>query len=244
MKSALTGEAEIAARIRRELQALQRSRAKMNLELISMLGGNPETLATVVEQVREKDIIISQPSSGALTRPLAGGDRVRLCFAASGGISTGEARVLGRIKMQSGGKGMFFGYRVSIPTQMQTVERRQHPRIPFEYGSEPMVHLTSSTDGASEEARASLSGHMQDISIGGAQVRIDGSAPPIKPGARMMLISDFPMPVGSVNHPVTVQRVERDPNTGVTRLGLQFATRIPNLAAFLETLQARRTRRG
>lgn len=240
MKSALSGDAEIAARVRRELQALQRSRAKLIVTVTNPVTNEQESLATMVEQVREADLIISQPSSGAATRPLATGERVQLQFATAGGLTGGEARVLGRIKLPSGGKRMFFGYRVTVPEFLRTIERRQHERIRMERGSAPIVHLLPTIDGE-RDPTATLTGHILDISLGGTQVLV-AEPVAIKQGDKLKLDAEFPPPVGAVVHPVTVMRVEKDPNTNETRVGLHFSAPVPNLDQLIEQLKLRPTR--
>jgi c-di-GMP-binding flagellar brake protein YcgR len=243
MKQALSGEAEVIASIRKELSALQRSRAKVTLQLVGPNAPN-ESLASVIEHVRANDIVISQPSSGALTRPLAAGERVRIMFATSSGLNAGESRVIGRIKLPSGAGGTFFGYRLSIPVSLHTVDRREFRRIPMEKTSAPLVHLAMKNESNAGMACASASGSIMDISMGGMQVRLDGSAGPINPGSSVTIIADFPPPVGSINHPAKVVRFDHDPQTGLTRLGLQFEAPIPNLARFLSQFEKRSARRG
>ena len=242
VKSALTGEAEMALQVRRELEAMQRSRAKLHIEIATAGGAAREALASSVEQVRDDDVIISQPSSGATTRPLAAGERVLLQFTAGGGVVVGAARVLGRIKLPSGGKRMFFGYHVTIPDRFQIIERRQHERITLDEETAPQVHLMRATPTA--EPRTPFSATLVDISVGGAQVRIDADAPMVLHEAKLLLVADFPMPVGSIVHPVTVMRVTQDANSGATRLGLQFDAPVPNLDQFLEVLKTRQARRS
>jgi c-di-GMP-binding flagellar brake protein YcgR len=243
VKSTLSGEAEVTAHVRRELQAMQRSRSRLVLEIVSPATTQREALATVVEQVRDQDIIISQPSAGAHTLPLAAGERVMLHFPVSGGVNAGEARVLGRIKLPSGGKRMFFGYRLTIPTRFQTIERRLHPRYMFDKAIAPHVRLVPTTNDSSEPAPA-LSGVLVDISLGGAQVKIEGDAPAVKLGTKLVVSAELPKPVGAIEHPVTVMRTEHDSIANMTRVGLQFDVAVPNLPQLLALLQSLNARRG
>jgi len=244
MKQALNGEAGSSAMVRKELQAMQRSREKLTLEPLSAPSSSSDALACVVEQVRENDLVISQPSAGALTRPLATGERLALSFASSRGLCTGEARVLGRIKLPSGGNKLFFGYRLSMPERLDVLDRRGHRRIPLDRGVAPHVHLMTLPGETTDVLCASISGSIVEISLSGMQVKLDGSAGPVNPGSKLILNADFPLPVGTISHPVKVVRFDHDPQTGVTRLGLKFESPVPNLPQFLTAYESRMARRG
>ncbi len=242
VRSTLTGEAEAAQAVRRELEALQRSRAKLVIEVTKPGSAEPEALTTIVEQVRDEDIVISQPSAGALNRPLATGERVLLRFTLATGVNVGESRSLGRIKLPSGGKRMFFGYRLSIPPRFETLDRRDHRRVALDEATAPVVHLTPVSQD-DEAPRPSCSATMMDISLSGVQVKLETEHALFNVGDAMQLIADFPMPVGSIVHPVVVTRLEHDASERTTRAGLQFTAPVPNLEQFLETLQSRLARR-
>jgi hypothetical protein len=242
MKSAFSGEADVSASVRRELEAMQRLRSKLVVEVMNPARTTRETLAAIVEQVRDQDVVISQPSTGALTRPLAAGERVVLQLPAPGGVNAGEARVLGRIKLPSGGKRMFFGYRLTIPERFQFIERRLHPR--FALGRAALRAQLAPIADETAEVSAALSGLLVDISLGGAQVMLEGEAAAPKPGTTLTLTANFPAPVGSIAHPVTVARAEHDASTNVTRIGLQFDAPVPNLDAFLDVLKSANARKG
>lgn len=244
VKQALNGEGDVAAQVRMELHALQRSRGKLSLDVKNQATSQVEVLASVIEHVRDGDIVISQPSLGAFTRQLATGEQVRISFASSNGLCSGESRVLGRIKMQSGGKGLFFGYRLAIPERLNAVDRREHRRIKMSEGSGSQVHLATVSPKGSGISCVSVSGSIIEMSQSGMQVKLDGSAGPINPGSSLMLMANFPPPVGQVNHPVKVARFDHDPQTGVTRLGLKFEAPIPNLGRFLALYEQRSARRG
>src|SRR6185369_160752 len=123
----LSGDAEHMS-VRDILLAVQRSRQPIELRSTGP-GGSQTIMSATIEQVREHDIVISQPSVGGFTRQLTTDERLSLrLFERQRGHLEGQVGCLGRIKVPSGSQTMLYGYTLSLPSQLTPSERREEIR--------------------------------------------------------------------------------------------------------------------
>ena len=234
---ALGGEGAVRLSPRQILQAAQRDRLKVALEIVAPAPGQSTVLATTIEQVRDDDFVINQPSIGGLTHPLAFGEELRLSFHNRSVHHSAMTRCLGRVKIPAGGNQMLFAYRLEMPAMMRSEDRRQHPRIdlPLDLGCEAHLYAPA-CDGP-------VLGTMLDISMGGARIRTSMALDKIQIGQEIYLKSMLPEPVGLLDELVHVMRMEDDPRSEGATIGVAFTRRINGLAELIRMTQARLARR-
>src|SRR5262245_36358360 len=115
------------------LRQAQQERTKVSLEVTS--GKRAVLMVTHIEQVRDDDLIVSQPTVGGQHHPLAFGEDLRLSLVVNGEYFAGRTRCLGRIKIPggapaaNGAEPMIHAYRLELPTLMGNDNRRRFPRV-------------------------------------------------------------------------------------------------------------------
>src|SRR5262245_4601231 len=112
---ALSGGADPHDAVRSALRAALRARAKVSLDTLNP-AQQSIVMSASLEQVRDEDFVISQPSIGGLTHPLAFGEELRIGFQNYSKHHSAITRCLGRIRIPSGsGKLTLFAYRLALP---------------------------------------------------------------------------------------------------------------------------------
>ena len=235
MVSALGGAGSAQDYVRQVLQTAQRARTRISLEVIS--GGRPQAvvMTTFIEQVRENDVVVSQPSIGGLTHPLAFNETLRLSFFSSGLHHSGQTRCLGRVKVPSGGasaSSTLFAYSLAFPIEIASEDRRTQPRVTLAFDVTPEAHLYA------PGSTGPLLGTLADVSMSGASIRTAMAPAGIAPGQEIHLKAMLPEPVGLVDEMVQVARVNGDSRTGQNVIGVSFNRRIPGLAELIRGTQA------
>jgi hypothetical protein len=241
MFNALAGQAGSREYVRQVLHAAQRTRARVAMEVVN--GGRPQAvvMTTFIEQVRENDIVVSQPSIGGLTHPLAFNETLRMGLFCQGLHHTGQTRCLGRVKVPSGGAGgsansTLFAYSLAWPEEIVSEDRRSEPRISLSFDVSPEAHLYApGSDGP-------LLGSLSDVSMVGASIRTAMAPAGFQPGQEIHLKALLPEPVGLVDEIVHVARVAGDTRTGQNVIGVAFGRRIPGLAELIRGTQLREQR--
>lgn len=238
MFGALAGQGSSPADVLRLLQSAQRSRVRVSLEVIGSSRPQNVFMTTFIEQVRDSDIVVSQPSIGGLTHPLAFNETLRLSFFAQGLHHTGQTRCLGRVKVPSGGGGrqMLFAYSLALPEQLTSEDRRSEPRVSLSFDVNPEAHLYG------PDSEGPVLGSIADVSMTGARICTPMNGAGIQPGQEIHLKAMLPEPVGLVDEIVHVARVESDSRTGQNTIGIAFARRIPGLAELIRGTQTREQR--
>ncbi len=239
------GSAQMQA-IREQLSAAQRARARVELQQMSLTGEvvqNGKTSVTMVEQVREEDFIISQPILEGRPYPLATREHFQMGFFGSDGRMTGDIQVLSRYKMSSGASGvsgqerMFYGYRMSLPEQLVSGERRFDYRVLVGYDIAPDMELRT-TDGTLPYV-----GVLEDISEGGAKVRCRNAADKLEIGQYAYLNIDLPDPVGYVSALSRICSIKPSKVQGQTCVTLAFDKPIEALGEFIRHADIKRVAR-
>jgi c-di-GMP-binding flagellar brake protein YcgR len=224
---ALSGE-DSMDEARELLRTAYADRVKLKLEPLKTSVENATVMTATIEQVRQDDVIISQPVIGGVARPLVAGETLRISLSLkSAGRLSGEVEVLGRHKIPSGGNEPLQGYRLSLPEELGDEDRRSSKRR--EMASNLAREVELYRGGKDEPIR----GVVQNLSIGGMQIRTHDSEPRLRPGERVRLVVHLPPPVGGLNRMVTVARLAGNRNPRHRVIGIAFEREIPGLAELL-----------
>jgi len=230
--SALGGQSAVRDSVHATMQEAQRLRTKIALEVIS--GARGSVLATVIEQLDGESLIISQPSVGGLTHPLAFGETMKISFSQNNQHHVGQCRCLGRVKIAAGNghpEHLLFAYRLSMPESLQVEDRRREPRVNVDLGRTIEAQLYS------PRLQGPLLGTVQDISMTGARIRSAMGVGSVASGHELFLKSMMPEPIGLVDEVVDVVRVEIDPTTGEHTIGIAFRRKVQGLEEFIRQHQ-------
>ena len=233
VKRALGAGPNAKDRVRLLLKAAYRARTTLDLEPLNQTGFHKLVLAATIEQVRDDDLIISQPLIGALNHPLATGEELLISFGVDsvGGVS-GKTQALGRVQVPSGGPRLLYGYRLAMPTVLRAVERRQHRRVTFGSNPPPAAALYP------RPKDAPLRGILMDISIRGMLIRILHEPEcELALQQRVHLSVQLPPPVGVIDENVTVVRVAPSANRTNNYIGVAFDGEVKGLADLVRRLE-------
>lgn len=108
----------VGAEVRaRAVAAIKRAQSH-TIELVADTRDPSDAYTAIIEQTRDADFIISQPSAGGLTHPLRTREQFLITIETLKGKLTGRSHVIGRYKTPSGGTGTIFGYRMSMPVEL------------------------------------------------------------------------------------------------------------------------------
>ena len=213
---------------RQLLQAACQGRIKLKLEQLKTHVPNATIMTATIEQVSEDELIISQPVINGVARPLVNGEELRLSFSIkSVGHLIGETEVLGRYKIPSGGDDPLRGYRLSLPGELFEDDRRASRR------KTSSLNLAREVEVYRRDGDDPIRGVVQNLSVGGMQIRTHDSTPQLRPGQRVRIIVHLPPPVGGVNRMVTVARLAGKRNPRHRVIGIAFEREIPGLAELL-----------
>ncbi|MCZ6494368.1 MAG: PilZ domain-containing protein [Planctomycetota bacterium] len=237
MRRTLAGEPTSGQEVRRALLAAQRAGNRLELEPAALAPEDATPMVARIEQVRAGDFIISQPSIGVFTHPLATGEQLRLSFVGSEGRVSGLTKSLGRIKIASGGTGMLYGYRLALPEALRENDERKFERMTIGFDLAPEVRLFSH-DGA-QAAR----GNVQDLSRGGMQIRCHEVSPRSAVGQRVRLDVLLPQPVGEVAAMATIVRLGAGLHSRQQIIGVEFEKEVQGLSELIGEVNTRRARR-
>ncbi len=233
VKRALRAGPNAQERVRLLLKEAYRARTTLDLEPLNQTGFHKLVLAATIEQVRDDDLIISQPLIGALNHPLATGEELLMSFGVDsmGGVS-GKTQALGRVQIPSGGARLLYGYRLAMPATLRAHERRQHRRVTFGSGPPPAAALYS------RPKDAPLRGTVLDISIRGMLIRVLHEPEcELELQQRVHLSVQLPPPVGVIDEDVTVVRVAPSTNRTNNYVGVAFDGEIEGLADLVRRLE-------
>ena len=233
VKRALGTEPSAQVRARLLLKEAYRERTTLELEPLSQRGFHKLVLAAAIEQVRDNDLVISQPLIGALNYPLATREELIMSFGVSSvGAVGGKTQVLGRVQVPSGGALPLYGYRLAMPAALRADERRRHRRVTFGSGPSQAAALYP------RPKDAPLRGFVLDISIGGMLIRMLHE-PECKLALqqRVHLSVQLPPPVGVIDEDVTVVRIAPDANRINNYVGVAFEREIEGLADLVHRLE-------
>jgi hypothetical protein len=230
---ALAGE-DAKDEARELLRTAYADRVKLKLEPLKTSVENATVMTATIEQVRDGDLVISQPVIGGVTRPLVTGEKLRLSLSLkSVGRLAGEVEVLGRHKIPSGGGAPLQGYRLSLPDELDDEDRRAAKRRAMASNLAREVELYRRDD--DEPIR----GVVQNLSSSGMQIRTHDSHPQLRPGERVRLVVHLPPPVGGINRMVNIARLAGNRNPRHRVIGITFEREIPGLAELLRKGQNR-----
>jgi hypothetical protein len=216
MRQALNGQLDGSIDVRSELLHAQRERVVVELEPLLRAGPTPVSLVTTIEQVRERDLVISQPVIGGRIRPLARYERYRLRFTGQSGRLVGEVESLGRIKVPAGAHGMLYGYRLSTPPTLRVEDRRRDGSLLLGGLSVPEAQLQVLTH------PAAIHGIVEEIGPSSARVVCRNARERVKRAQRAHFRFELPAPVGMIDEVVTITDASPDPQTGEVEVQLTF----------------------
>ena len=235
VKNALAGDGAAKSDARAHLLVAHRDRAILELESLNQEGIDIPVMSATIEQIREKDLMISQPSVGGINRVLATGERLRLSFVGLNGRLRGESTVLGRIKVPAGGASeensggrMLYGYRLALPASLEIVTERTDTRALI--GRDLAVEVELHTF----EQQAPIRGFVKDISKGGLKIRSSNAKGKLSEGQRLYLKVELPPPVGLLTEMVRITHLEPTGKGEQLMIGLAFGRRIEVLTKFLK----------
>ncbi len=237
IRRTLAGEPTAGQEVRRALLAAQRASNRLELEPANMAPEDATTMVARIEQVRSGDFIISQPSIGVFTHPLATGEQLRLSFVGQTGRVSGLSRSLGRIKIASGGTRMIYGYRLALPEALREKDERRFERMTVGFDLAPEARRYR-LNGA-QAAR----GIVQDLSRGGMQIRCHEVSPRTAVGQRVRLDVLLPQPVGEVEAMATIVRLAAGPHPRQQIIGVEFEKEVQGLSELIGAVKTRRARR-
>jgi hypothetical protein len=218
--------------VRAALRTAQRERAKVALEVTS--ATRPSVMTTLIEQVRDDDVIVSQPSVGGHTYPLAFGEQLGLSFTLAAVRHSGSSRCLGRIKIPSGSaeggdaQHMLFGYRLSLPDSLQLDGHAAQPGPQRSLDRPIEAHLYA--PGAQSGPALAI---LVDISMSGARLHAPLPPPWLSPGQSVFLKAMLPDPVGLIDEQVDVVTVEAATSPDQHVVAITFRRRINGLSDLL-----------
>lgn len=232
IKRALTPEPESVRRVRGLLAEAYRTSTKLELEPLSQPSLHKLMLIAAIEDVRENEIIISQPLVGALNHPLATGEHFRLLFASkSFGYLSGKTESLGRTEIESGEAKMIYGYRMSLPASLRVEDRRKKLRVSFGSGPPPSAALYP------RRKCIPLRGTVQDVTPAGMLIRVlHKGEQELELGQKVHLSVSLPEPVGSIGVEVTVVRLAPSSNRVNNYVGVSFMREIEGLETLINRL--------
>ncbi len=237
VKSTLGGNTDPYAQSRRVLRLAQRSRIQLMLELENQDSEDSRKLTANIEQIAEDSFIISQPTAGVMGHPLNKRETIQFTLVVQGKRYQGVTRCAGRARIPSGGKRMLYGYRLNLPEQLDTPERRSDPRTTVGYDLAPKAVLKM------PDHTEEITGIVIDISASGVQVRSYQAEGLFKVGDNCHFQTELPTPVGTLSAPVRVAFVSPGKVDGQTILGLAFHQRLDRVAQFVRCTENRRARR-
>lgn len=203
-------------------------------------GGKNEPMVASVEQVRENDFIIDRPMIGANIHPLAINEPLRISFMGDTGHCSGLTKPLGRYRFSSGGKSanrVMHGYKMAIPEELESSNRRRYHRVSLEHGAP--LHVTLHPQGTTTPMKAVVI----DVSAGGMRLRLKNDAMLID-GQDMLLTAELPAPYGSVAESVHAVRVIQCPRTRRPIVCVSFPEEMANIARYVRQLEIQRARRA
>ncbi len=160
-----------------------------------------QALATTIEQIKDKGVVVAQPTLGGSVRQLARYEPLRICFSVARGKLSGETRTLSRTKIESGGQEPFYGYLLEKPKALHVIDRRQEMRMLF--GGD----LVYEAELKLLDRAGPLLGLLEDISPSGASMRCRNTSDILRRGKQANLKLELPEPVGTVNEVVTIVEV-------------------------------------
>ena len=233
VKRALGAGPNAQERVHLLLKEAYHARTTLELEPLNPTGFHKLVLAATIEQVRDDDLIISQPLIGALNHPLATGEELLMSFGvhSMGGVS-GKTQALGRVQIPSGGAQLLYGYRLAMPAVLRADERRRHRRVTFRSGPPPAAALYP------RPKDAPLRGTVLDISVGGMLIRILHEPEcELALQQRVRLSVQLPSPVGVLDENVTVVRVAPSANRTNNYVGVAFDGEVEGLADLVQQLE-------
>ena len=233
VKRALGAGPNAKERVRLLLKEAYCARTTLDLEPLNQAGLHKLVLAATIEQVREDDLIISQPLIGALNHPLATGEELLMSFGVGsvGGVS-GKTQALGRVQVPSGGPRLLYGYRLAMPAVLCAGERRRHRRVTFGSSPPPAAALYP------RPKDAPLRGILMDISIRGMLIRILHEPEcELALQQRVRLSVQLPPPVGVLDENVTVVRVAPSANRTNNYIGVAFDGEVEGLEDLVRRLE-------
>lgn len=239
LRTLMLGGTDDRAGARRLLERCLRNGGRVTL-LSTRNGSRKESMIATIEQVRENDFVIDRPMVGAHVHPLAINEPLHISFICNNGHCSGMTKPIGRYRFSSGSKKtkrVLYGYRMAIPEQLESSNRRRYHRVPLEHGAPMCVALHSSDHAAPIQAV------VLDLSAGGMRLQLKDEMMLID-GQEMLLTAEMPPPHGSIAATVEVMRVSQCPRTGRPTIGVRFSEEVANVARYVRQLEIQRGRRA
>lgn len=196
LRDALAGTAALTG-VRAELDALRRSRAHIELE---PAAGPDEagTMTTTIEALDDEGIIVSRPIVGGVLRPLGRFEQLVMRFSGPRGQMSGPTQALGRMRIPSGGGDVIFGYRLSVPEELDLVRaaRPADALLGTATVREAELHVLG--------RQGPILGLVDDITPDGARLRCRNAGEDLTAGKSAYFKITLPDPVGRMHEAVTI----------------------------------------
>jgi len=223
--------------VRQTLERLQRDGVRLKVSPVVRRAARKSQATATIEMIRESDFVISQPILHGQVLPLATHELVELNATCSEGRLEFVARALGRFKTSSGSGKPFFGYRIDLPNDIRVDERRRYHRVLVGYDLAPEGMLRT------PDRALPIHGLVEDISAAGVRLKSKSSGDHLRRGQFGYLHMTLPHPVGDVNTLVRLCAVARSPLDETTTIHLAFDKPVPELDAFIRSVDKRRSAR-
>lgn len=248
LKRAFTGEPSDSEAVQYILLAAHRERAKLKIELLDHLGDQPRIMSATILKVRKNDFVISQPMIDGRKHAMVKGESLRLSLLCTAGHLTGQSKARGRIRVAakddpppatgqappesvggdgSRGRGIVYGYRLSLPKFFES-ESRSEERIPISQDLDIEAELHSPSH------HEPVRGVVKNISRGGLRIRSHNAKGKLSKGQRVYLKVELPAPIGLITEMVRVAHLAPADDDVHLMVGVAFSRRIEALHTFLE----------
>jgi c-di-GMP-binding flagellar brake protein YcgR len=239
LRALLSGRSCDRTAVRRALEQCARQGRQLTIESTRNRSSS-ESMSASIELVREDDFIIDLPMVGGRVRPLAINEPLRIGFMTESGFTSGLTKPLSRFRFSSGGEDssrVLYGYRMGMPDELHTNNRRSAHRVSIEHAHP--VYVTLHAPGTDQTMRATI----LDISASGMRLRLEQHVMLID-GQEMLLMAELPMSCGSVEEPVRIVRVMQCPRTELPVVGVSFPEEVVSVARYVRQLEIQHARRA
>jgi len=210
------------AEVRRILRGALDARERIELAPIRTLLPWARPLGSTIESIDEHGFVVGQPSNGrGPGRALNRFGLYAMTVSHGGRDFAGEVQVVGRAKVPSGGRGVVYGYRLTLPRALNVVERRWDLRLVL--GGDLVREAEMTVLGRS----GPILGLVEDLSANGAKLRCrNGNEDELVIGRNVTFRLTLAPPIGEIDETARVSGVERDRRGGGLVVCLRFDRRI------------------
>jgi len=179
----------------------------------------------------EQDLCIGLPVVGEQRTSLRTGEKLDVILPAGAPLPVARTAVLGRVRVR-GPEGMAIpGYRLEMPGPLsdRDAAARVRDEAP-EHDRGPTIEAELRTIDAPTPVR----GVLVDLTEAGVTIRSRNALNRTRPGDHMHLRCDLPAPVGSIDVPVSIIRVDPDQGRDTVRIAARFRDPIEGMGELVK----------